>query len=736
MKVTIKRIMHHSGLQNNARYLGILMLLLGLCAGCGIADSQSESTLSQTESISHGNLVEIQGELQWNEDFSWTYCPEKNGSTDELIGYFVREVDSKNPLAFETQDSGKVLVFRQEFSEVSFYEQIKERENQYEGCLIDIIGGTELTLAARVEADKMYQEEPYGNCYELYLQQGEVGYTFQAMDLKKIEWYGFLKELLLTADLHWREQDAYTDTVFLTLINLRKKPEWDCWLLQFDGVLLPMEWEYLTSCNLYEDGLRICYIQYSWQEEEPVAAECLLRHVEAFPAFETESELFDWFRERIPSIRSYAAYLIDEVFETARSGDENTAWVMEKTPYREIMTEDGQCLLYLTYKDQYYEFYYDTAWGGIWRCPFDERITRSILGIGWQWDIGYEVTVSENGLTNRYDNLREKYYLQREIGEDIFSFAVEYVYQPGDEERAFEDIGYLWKISIYRNGESEAFQEIEVDSSAFYACPVSFYDFNADGYEDLIVYYYYGANGGSESRYLWSPSRESFVYFPDLEYYGSYYVDPETRRLYIHYHGSAISGIDEVYQWQNEMDCELLKRINYYPASFDSLDMVIKVARYDGAREEILSDYIYSEEEFYTRDGDIWGAYFEDFIWEQEVTVDGETYILRYAQSQMEDPVMEWQINYYGRLYVYREDTYLIRVIGDEINSPWSRMEWVEKDDEKWPWSDWPELDDEKCLVIHFKDSWTGEEIGAHKIPVSYFKIPDWQPDGSQKAED
>lgn len=701
-----------------------LLMIFALFAGCGTAD-RKESVENREEYAVRENRAEIQGELQWDEGLSWTYCSqeyEESGNEEKAVGYFIPNADPKDVTIRSKQDDGKVLVFRQEFGEVSLYEQIQERENQYEGCLIDIIGGTELTLAARVEADKMYQEEPYGNCYELHLKQGEVGYTLRAMNLKKTEWYAFLKELLLTADLHWGEQDAYTDTVFPTLTNLQRKPEWDCWLLQFDGVLLPMEWEYLTSCNLYEDGLRICYIQYSWQEEEPVAAECLLRHGEAFPAFERESELYDWFRERIPSIQSYAAYLIDEVFENARFEDENTgAWVMEKTPYREIMTEDGQGLLYLTYKDQYYEFYYDTAWGGIWRCPFDERSMRSILGIGWPWDVGYEVTVSENGLIHRYDNLREKYYLQEEIGEDIFSFDVEYVYQPGDDEREFEEIGYLWKITVYRNGESEAFQEIEVESSAFYECPVSFVDFNADGFKDIIVYYYYGANGGSESRYLWSPSQESFIYFPELSYYGSYYVDTETRRLYIHYHGSAVSGSDEVYQWKNEMDCELIKDVRYDLYWNDTC--TIQISSYDGGRKEILSDYAYSVEEYDARAADIWGIYDDDFVWEQEVSVDGETYILRYAQRQMEDPVMEWQINYYGRLYVFREDTYLIRVIGDEIICPWSRIEWSE-------------VDGEKYLVIHFKDSWTGEEIGAHKIPVSSFKIPDWRPDSSVEAED
>lgn len=714
--------------KKNIKGVSVLALILCLCAGCGSSDSietteTEQDTFTVNESGNQDTTIQIQDELQWSENISWDYYPQEygeNGDGEKAVGYFMQNTDPNNATMRSEQDDVRVLVFRQEFGEVSLYEQIQEEEKQYEGCLIDIIGGTELTLAARVEADAKFQEETLGNCYELHLMQDEVGYTFRAMNLSKKEWYDFLEKLLLTADLHWGEKDAYVDTVFPTLTFAKEHSGKDCWWLQFDGVLLPMEWEHLISCNLCDDGLRICYIQYDRQEEESVAGECLLRHGEAFPAFEEESELFDWFQEKIPAMQSYAAYLTKAVFENADFDDENTVvWESDKTPYREIVTEDGQGLLYLTYEDQYYEFRCDTAWGDIWRCPFKQYDTHGILGIdSWDAGLGFEVTVSENGLVNRYDKLRQKYYLQQEIGEDIFSFNVERVYLPGDTEREPEDIGRQWEISVYRNRESKPFQEVEVESSAFYECPVSFYDFNADGYEDLIVYYYYGANGGSQSRYLWSPSRENFVYFPDLEYFGSYYADPETRRLHIHYHGSAISGSNEVYQWKNEMDCELLKDISWYPVSSDSGEgMEIKVSRYDGDRKEILSDYIYSEEEYEARRGDIWGIYNEDFIWEQEVTVDGENYMLRYAENRTEDVAIDkaGSGGYLGRLYVYREDTYLVRVLESDIILPWSRMEWTEKNDEKY-------------LTIHYMDPMTGEESGSWGIPVSAFKEADWDP--------
>ena len=734
----LKEFVRNSALWYGGKCLILLALILCLFAGCAAADFGKEDAALNTSFMAHERISEIQGELQWSEKFSWSYCPEESkdsGDGEKEIGYFTQNIGLKNAVGSIRRDDARVLVFRQELEEISLCAQIEEEIEKHSRCLIDLIGNTELTLAIRLEAE---------DYYELHLQQDGVIYTLRGTGLDKEEWYQFLEELLLTADLHWGERDAYTDTVFPAFTTAHRYSERDSWWLQFDGELLPVKWYDLVSCNICEDGLRICYMQYNRQEEESFAAECLLQHGEKLPAFETETELYDWFKEKNPSIQSYAAYSEEEVFKSARFDDENMAWVLEKTPYREITTGEGQELLYLTYESRYYEFCFDRAWGDIWSRPFDYYALRSILGIGWQRYIWFEVRVSESGLINRYDNLKEKYYLQQEMGEDIFSFAVEYVYQPGDDEREPEEIGRLWRISVYRNGESEPFQEIEVESAAFQECPVSFYDFNADGFQDLIVYYYYGANGGSESRYLWSPSRESFVYFPDLAYYGSYYVDPETRRLHIHYHGSAVSGSNEVYQWKNEMDCELLRDITYYPASFDSAEsMVIKVTRYDGGREEILSDYTYSREEYEARHDDIWGIYREDFIWEQEITDEstGKRYMLRYAQPlhMFEYPdgrVSNYdfsgqKICYDGKLYVFAEDTYLLTVIESEFMDPYDSISW----------EDW-DGDGVRELVIRYKEYietkdnvWEWQQIGRSVYRISALITPDWQPESSPKAE-
>lgn len=92
-------------------------------------------------------------------------------------------------------------------------------------------------------------------------------------------------------------------------------------------------------------------------------------------------------------------------------------------------------------------------------------------------------------------------------------------------------------------------QEIQADSYYEYESPFRFEDFNADGYLDLTVIYYYGANGGNASHYIFSPSKNEFVKLDsEFEYYGSYRVDYETRRLYMHDHATAIAGSETTYR--------------------------------------------------------------------------------------------------------------------------------------------------------------------------------------------
>ena len=170
----------------------------------------------------------------------------------------------------------------------------------------------------------------------------------------------------------------------------------------------------------------------------------------------------------------------------------------------------------------------------------------------------------------------------------------------------------IYGVKIVDEKENKVLQELQVTSSYPHKSPFSFEDFNADGYLDLIVEYYYGSNGGTASRYIFSPSKEEFVELDsELDYYGMYGVDSETRRLYMHEHGSAISGTETTYQWKNEMDYEIIKQFDH-----DSVGdgVQVTIIRYENGKEETLSDYLYSTGEYVERIDDIWGTYYEDFI--------------------------------------------------------------------------------------------------------------------------
>ena len=91
---------------------------------------------------------------------------------------------------------------------------------------------------------------------------------------------------------------------------------------------------------------------------------------------------------------------------------------------------------------------------------------------------------------------------------------------------------YVFEIAVFIPGEETPFQILEAESTEQH--PFSLEDFNADGYQDLRVEFYYGANGGSAAHYLWSPSRGEFVEGPkELEYYGQYGIDYERRDSFL-----------------------------------------------------------------------------------------------------------------------------------------------------------------------------------------------------------
>lgn len=269
------------------------------------------------------------------------------------------------------------------------------------------------------------------------------------------------------------------------------------------------------------------------------------------------------------------------------------------------------------------------------------------------------------------------------------------------EEQAGEIFDtYVFEIAVFIPGEETPFQILEAESTELH--PFSLEDFNADGYQDLRVEFYYGANGGSAAHYLWSPSRGEFVEGPkELEYYGQYGIDYEKRQLFLHCHGSAISGSESIYQWSGEMDCELIRYFEhgeiYDFEQHEDKGVQVDIYRYEDGQIQVLSEYRYPTEEYLSRD-DIWGIFDLDFVWEQEVALEGQERpcILRYTQ---ETDGSDW-LDY---LFLFREDTYLICAL-EKQKAPAAYTDIV-----------WEE--ETQRLAVHYEDGttkryrWNGEEF-------------------------
>ncbi|MDE5598926.1 MAG: hypothetical protein K2J04_14005, partial [Lachnospiraceae bacterium] len=291
--------------------------------------------------------------------------------------------------------------------------------------------------------------------------------------------------------------------------------------------------------------------------------------------------------------------------------------------------------------------------------------------VGYDYDACFLWEREEDGSMIYEDNLEGKFSYVKDLGNEK-TVRVQAEIMEIEEGELIDNV--IYSVKIVDEKENEILQELQTDSTYSHKSPFSFEDFNADGYLDITVEYYYGGTGGYASHYIFSPSKEEFIKLDsELEYYGGYRIDSETRRLHIHEHGTAISGTETTYQWKNEMDYEMIKQFDH-----DSVGdgVQVTIIRYENGKEETLSDYLYSQEEYVERIDDIWGTYCEDFIWEKEVTdrTTGKKYTIRYTEVFLPEEAEKngnpnYGIYYDGRIYVYDEDTYLLSVTHSEIAS-------------------------------------------------------------------
>lgn len=272
-----------------------------------------------------------------------------------------------------------------------------------------------------------------------------------------------------------------------------------------------------------------------------------------------------------------------------------------------------------------------------------------------------------------------------------------------------ESTPYIYQVEIYDEKGEELIQEFQVTSTYGHESPFVFEDYNADGYLDLTIRYFYGVNGGSASHYIFSPSKREFMELDsELDYYSEYSVDYEKRRLYKHSHGSAISGTEFTCQWEGEMDCELIKVFDHNGSP--DIGVQVWIACYDQEQEEVICDYRYTYEEYDERVDDIWRIYKEDFIWEKEIRDKdtGKKYMLRYMEVfDEEEAASNKGIYYEGWIYVFDEDTYLVGVHPADHCTHASSFTWKDAEQE---------------LLIRYGDS------GSWTIPMSGLIRRDYQP--------
>ena len=423
----------------------------------------------------------------------------------------------------------------------------------------------------------------------------------------------------------------------------------------------------------------------------PHAQEVILHPAGDYPRYTTGEEAFSYFQDRYPDMYGMRAYplsgyelwdyeedMFDQIFYVVEAPDEIRGFFLWKGYYCEVASQEEA-----------------------------EEISNLVYAVRHELDYDYEPLFlwhqDTDGSIMLLDNLKSNYFYIKDLGggEKIQLWAKIIGSEPGE---LFDTITY--QVEIYDEKGEELLHELQVRSTYVYESPFKFEDFNADGYLDLTVIYYYGANGGTASHYIFSPSKGEFAKLDsELDYYGMYGVDNEERRLYMHYHGSAISGTEATYQWSGEMDYEKIKQFDH-DSTQDGVE--VKIVQYEEGKEKVICDYVYTLEEYVERE-DIWGIYYEDFIWEKEITdkATGKKYMLRYGEVFLEEMAVNNNGTYYdGRLFVFDEDTYLIGVHPADHCTPSSSFTWKDADQE---------------LIIRYGDS------GSWTIPMSSLINRDYQ---------
>lgn len=503
-------------------------------------------------------------------------------------------------------------------------------------CSID--GESSLDGFARIELDN--------GIHYLYLGRQETAYELTG-NMPMDQWNSYLYNLFGTSGLQPDGQVVSENIMLFMLYNNEFSGEPGYRItFYYDFIEANLVNKKILSHQHNSDGFTLKVQTGEWPEES--IEEVSMCKLEVLPDFETAEEQRDYFLSKHPDMTYYYVY---------PPKDENDG---SEAYY---IMENDVAYIYFTYTGQAYKL-------------IDKGVDTPHSNLAWTffWDAGYnyreEFTWEKDENSILWQNFTDRIFsLECDIGTGetfLFKLAPPADAQPVEYELfGTLEYGETLDVEVYRKGENTPFQVFQTSCLEYDGHPIYLEDFNADGYLDLTVRFYYGANGGTAAHYLWSPSKEQFVECSDeLSYYGMYSIDQENRRLYMHYHNSALAGSEFTYQWENETDFSLIKSLDYYPVTNadETQEMQYQVKCYEGNEEHILADYTSPYE--YGEDGNPWGLYHDELIWEETVTssITGLPYHLYYAEKPQQDENGEVLPNAYeGHLYVVDRELCLIK---------------------------------------------------------------------------
>lgn len=661
-------------------YGGIGILFLLVCLGlvwlsAGNRAYPKDGTLSESEALEAGQKmanqrVDSQEVMPENVQMSF---PEESQETSELKEELRKQIRD----IFNTWDKGCSWV---SWGPEELLDQlyIDTKRKGKEAWYIELLSG-----------------EPCGEDEGKLLgyatvQHSDFQRTFLSTDIGILEiltsksfddWCTSMKELLQEIpqwQISEKEAESYVHDLFKYKIErIETNPENISGIrgmqLWYDGICFSFSsgnrlLEYRVNGGLTGDdpaaGRECLWFRSMWDGKE---IENTIRTADALPIGDTYGELREYLQILYPDLQSCRIF----TRERDQFCEEPIVWLTTQEAKFAYFCQEGQWFQLSTVDGTYYR---DDVRSSLGYDGFNDA---------YQWVISTEGYISEMDLIQN----TAYFYFEKEIGTgQIFSFDCRGARTGGEEDWD----GKTYRIAVSVLGDEKPFQVLDAESAVGNLSEgmdtFSFGDINVDGYLDLNVLYYYGASSGTVARFVWSPSREEFVRMPKVLENTNIVTDPETRRMNIHYHDSAASGADELYQWSGEMDFE---RIRYREYRWEDIicDHIAvdefyytKIISYDHGREKLLTDYKYESDSAGFRY--VSALYYLDVKWEREIAAEGQDgpCILRYAQEKAEPDENGQEGGYLDYLFLFREDTYLIcALVEQEAPAAYADIVWENK---------------------------------------------------------